>query len=108
MKVERPEGDDARHWGPPFWHGASSIFQVFNVNKKSVVVDLKDPEALAGLRRLIVETGDAVLQNMRPGQVEKYGLDATTLLAAKPDLVYCNIGAFGAVGPLKDKPGYDP
>lgn len=108
VKVERPEGDDARHWGPPFWHGASSIFQVFNVNKKSVVVDLKDPEALAGLRRLIVETGDAVLQNMRPGQVEKYGLDATTLLAAKPDLVYCNIGAFGAVGPLKDKPGYDP
>src|SRR5690606_8496563 len=43
VKVERPEGDDARHWGPPFWHGASSIFQVFNINKRSIVVDLKDP-----------------------------------------------------------------
>ncbi len=108
VKVERPEGDDARHWGPPFWHGASSIFQVFNVNKRSIVVDLKDPAALADLKRLIVDSGDAVLQNMRPGQVEKYGLDAATLQAAKPALVYCNIGAFGAVGPLKDKPGYDP
>ncbi|WP_374448236.1 CaiB/BaiF CoA transferase family protein [Stella sp.] len=108
VKVERPEGDDARHWGPPFWHGASSIFQVFNVNKRSVVVDLKDAEALARLKALIVETGDAVLQNMRPGQVEKYGLDAATLQAAKPSLVYCNIGAFGATGPLRSKPGYDP
>lgn len=108
VKVERPEGDDARHWGPPFWHGASSIFQVFNVNKRSVVVDLKDPDALARLKALIVETGDAVLQNMRPGQVEKYGLDAATLQAAKPSLVYCNIGAFGATGPLRSKPGYDP
>lgn len=108
VKVERPEGDDARHWGPPFWHGVSSIFQVFNVNKRSVVVDLKDAGQLADLKRLIVETGDAVLQNMRPGQVEKYGLDAAALQAAKPGLVYCNIGAFGAVGPLKDKPGYDP
>ena len=108
VKVERPEGDDARHWGPPFWHGASSIFQVFNTNKRSVVVDLKDPAELARLKALIVETGDAVLQNMRPGQVEKYGLDAASLQAAKPELVYCNIGAFGATGPLKDKPGYDP
>ncbi|MCC7274101.1 MAG: CoA transferase [Alphaproteobacteria bacterium] len=108
VKVERPEGDDARHWGPPFWHGASSIFQVLTVNKRSIVVDLKDAAALAALKRLIVESGDAVLQNMRPGQVEKYGLDAAALQAAKPDLVYCNIGAFGAAGPLKDKPGYDP
>ncbi|MGE0718624.1 MAG: CaiB/BaiF CoA transferase family protein [Alphaproteobacteria bacterium] len=108
VKVERPEGDDARHWGPPFWHGTSSIFQVFNINKRSIVVDLKDAGQLADLKRLILETGDAVLQNLRPGQVDKYGLDAETLRAAKPDLVYCNIGAFGATGPLAAKPGYDP
>jgi len=108
IKVERPEGDDARHWGPPFWHGMATIFAVLNRNKRSIVVNLKDADELARLKRLILETGDAVLQNMRPGQVERFGLDAEALLAAKPDLVYCNIGAFGAVGPLADRPGYDP
>ena len=108
IKVERAEGDDARHWGPPFWHGSSTIFQVFNVNKRSVVVDLKDPVEVARLKRLILDTGDAVLQNLRPGQIEAYGLDEATLRKEKPSLVYGNIGAFGATGPLNRKPGYDP
>ncbi len=108
IKVEKAEGDDARHWGPPFWEGASSTFQPLNRSKKSVVCDLRDPAELAALKRLIVERADMVLQNMRPGQVEKLGLDGASLTAAKPALIYCNVGAFGSKGPLKDRPGYDP
>ena len=108
IKVEKAEGDDARHWGPPFWEGASATFQPLNRNKKSVVCELRDARQLAALKALIHERADMVLQNLRPGQVEKLGLDGPTLRAAKPALIYCNLGAFGNVGPLKDRPGYDP
>ena len=107
IKVERPEGDDARGWGPPFWHGTATLFQAMNRDKRSVVVDMTKPEELATLKRLIVETADVVLQNMRPGTVDKYGIDGKTLTALNPRLIYCNLHAFGAVGPLKDRPGYD-
>lgn len=108
IKIEKADGDDARHWGPPFWEGASASFQPLNRNKKSVVCDLRDPEQLAALRRLIRERADVVLQNLRPGQVEKLGLDGAALVGGKPGLIYCNLGAFGNAGPLKDRPGYDP
>jgi len=108
IKVEKAEGDDARHWGPPFWEGASATFQPLNRNKKSVVCELRDPAQLAALKKLIRMRADMVLQNLRPGQVEKLGLDGASLVAAKPDLIYCNLGAFGRKGPLKDRPGYDP
>jgi crotonobetainyl-CoA:carnitine CoA-transferase CaiB-like acyl-CoA transferase len=108
IKVEKPAGDDARQWGPPFVDGASATFQSLNRNKRSLVLDLRDADAFARLNRLIDERADVVLQNMRPGQVEQLGLDAATLRARKPALVYCNLGAFGSVGPLADRPGYDP
>lgn len=108
IKVEKAEGDDARHWGPPFWEGASASFQPLNRNKQSVVCELRDPAQLAALKRLIRDRADMVLQNLRPGQVEKLGLDGASLGAAKPELIYCNLGAFGNKGPLKDRPGYDP
>ncbi len=108
IKVEKAEGDDARHWGPPFWEGASATFQPLNRNKKSVVCDLRDAAQLGALKRLIHDRADIVLQNMRPGQVEKLGLDGAALCADKPALIYCNLGAFGSRGPLKDRPGYDP
>jgi crotonobetainyl-CoA:carnitine CoA-transferase CaiB-like acyl-CoA transferase len=108
IKVEKPEGDDARRWGPPFWEGAASVFQALNRNKRSVVRDLRSPEQLAALRSLIVERADVVLQNLRPGQVERLGLDGAALTRLKPELIYCNLGAFGRTGPLKDRPGYDP
>ena len=108
IKVEKAEGDDARHWGPPFWEGASSTFQPLNRSKKSVVCELRDPAQLAALKLLIHDRADIVLQNLRPGQVEKLGLDGTALVADKPELIYCNVGAFGRAGPLKDRPGYDP
>lgn len=109
IKVENPgKGDDARGWGPPFWHGASSCFQSLNRDKQSVTVDLKDPAQRAALAALIMDRGDIVFQNLRPGLIDKFGLGAKSLRARKPSLIYANMGAFGAVGPMKDKPGYDP
>jgi crotonobetainyl-CoA:carnitine CoA-transferase CaiB-like acyl-CoA transferase len=108
IKIEKTDGDDARKWGPPFWEGAAAGFQPLNRNKKSAVCDLRDPQQLVLLKRLIHERADVVLQNLRPGQVDTLGLDGVTLMADKPGLIYCNLGAFGRVGPFKDRPGYDP
>lgn len=108
VKVEKPAGDDARGWGPPFWEGASAYFQALNRNKLSVVCDLRDADHVESLTDFIVAEADIVIQNLRPGQVEKLGIDGATLLALKPSLIYCNLGAFGREGPLKEKPGYDP
>ncbi|MFO1191060.1 MAG: CoA transferase [Rhodoferax sp.] len=108
LKVEKPQGDDARHWGPPFVDGASATFQALNRNKASVALDLRDPVQRTALQDFIATKADVVLQNMRPGQVVGLGLDAETLRARAPRLVYCNLGAFGAGGPLADRPGYDP
>ena len=108
IKIEKVDGDDARKWGPPFWEGASAFFQALNRNKQSVVCELRDPAQLAALKQLICDRADIVIQNLRPGHVDKLGLDGPGLLALKPSLIYCNLGAFGRTGPLKDRPGYDP
>ncbi|MBK5204085.1 MAG: CoA transferase [Polaromonas sp.] len=108
IKIEKADGDDARKWGPPFWEGASAFFQTLNRNKQSVVCELRDPAQLEALKQLICDRADIVIQNLRPGHVEKLGLDGASLLRLKPSLIYCNVGAFGREGPLKDKPGYDP
>jgi crotonobetainyl-CoA:carnitine CoA-transferase CaiB-like acyl-CoA transferase len=109
IKIENPEGgDDARGWGPPFFNGNGLNFVAANRDKRSAAVDLKDEAQRAALRGFIVEHADFVVQNLRAGVVEKFGLDAATLTAAKPSLIYCNLGAFGAKGPRADKPGYDP
>jgi len=108
IKIEKPGGDDARKWGPPFLDGASATFQAINRNKRSVVCELRDPAQRERLIEFIVENADVVLQNLRPGQADEVGVGAAALLARKPSLVYCNIGAFGARGPLAGRPGYDP
>lgn len=109
IKVENPKGgDDARNWGPPFLHGAAGMFQAINRNKYSAALDLKDDAERETLRRYILEHADVVVQNMRPGLVERYQLDAASLREHKPQLIYCNLTAFGAEGPLKSTPGYDP
>ena len=108
IKIERPgSGDDARGWGPPFWHGASTLFQSINTNKRSLTVDYKDPDQVAKLKALILARGDVVVQNLRPRALLSTGLDGASLLAEKPSLIYCNLHAFGAHGPLSDRPGYD-
>ena len=108
IKIEKAGGDDARKWAPPVWHNESSTFLSLNRNKRSAIINLKDKAEQEMLRRLIVERADVVIQNLRPGSAEEFGLDASSLRALKPDLIYCTIGAFGAKGPLKDRPGYDP
>ena len=75
-KIERPEGDDARGWGPPFWKGASTMFHAINRNKDAIALDLKDPEVVSKLRRQILEEADVVVQNLRPGALERLGLGA--------------------------------
>src|SRR3984957_14657888 len=109
VKIERAgKGDDARGWGPPFHQGVGTIFRALNRNKRSVAVDLGDAGQLARLRRLLVEETDVLIQNMRPGQVEKLGLGAHALLADNPRLIHASIAAFGETGPLSQRPGYDP
>jgi crotonobetainyl-CoA:carnitine CoA-transferase CaiB-like acyl-CoA transferase len=108
VKIEKPGGDDARKWGPPFLDGQAATFQAINRNKRSVVCELRDATQRGRLIDFIVREADVVLQNLRPGQVDELGLGAAALLALKPALVYCNVGAFGARGPLADRPGYDP
>jgi len=108
VKIEKPAGDDARKWGPPDLDGVAATFQSINRNKRSVVCELRDAGQRGRLVDFIVQKADVVLQNLRPGQVKELGLDAEALLAKKPSLIYCNVGAFGARGPLSKKPGYDP
>jgi crotonobetainyl-CoA:carnitine CoA-transferase CaiB-like acyl-CoA transferase len=108
IKIEKADGDDARSWAPPYWGEMSSTFQSLNRNKRSAIVNLKNKSEQNALRRLIVERADVVIQNLRPGSAEEFGVDAQSLRTLKPDLIYCTIGAFGAKGPLKDRPGYDP
>jgi crotonobetainyl-CoA:carnitine CoA-transferase CaiB-like acyl-CoA transferase len=108
IKIEKADGDDARSWAPPYWGAVSATFLSLNRNKRSVVVNLKETAERERLRRLIVERADVVVSNLRPGSAAQFGLDADALRRVKPALVYCNIGAFGAKGPLKDRPGYDP
>ena len=108
IKIEKPEGDDARKWAPPCWQGVSAIFRSLNRNKASVAVDLRDPRERELLERLIVERADVVIQNLRPGTAKELGLDAASLRRRQPRLIHCTIGAFGSRGPLRNRPGYDP
>jgi crotonobetainyl-CoA:carnitine CoA-transferase CaiB-like acyl-CoA transferase len=109
IKVENPGGGDyARGWGPPFWNGSSTVFHCLNRGKEGVAVDFSRQDHADALRALILQEADAVIQNLRPGILEKFNLTAAALLAEKPALIWCDIGAFGATGPLAKKPGYDP
>jgi crotonobetainyl-CoA:carnitine CoA-transferase CaiB-like acyl-CoA transferase len=109
FKIENPAGgDDARSWGPPFVDGVAAMFVAINRNKRSVAIDLKDGEQREALRRFILARADVVLQNLRAGVVEKFGLDDASLTADKPELIYCNLSAFGAEGPRAGRAGYDP
>jgi crotonobetainyl-CoA:carnitine CoA-transferase CaiB-like acyl-CoA transferase len=106
LKVEHPErGDDTRHWGPPFAGGESAYFLSINRNKRSIGVDLKDPDGLERVEKLAAGA-DVVIENWRRGALEKLGLGYEKLKRANPDLVYCSITGFGP-GPDEDRPGYD-
>lgn len=107
LKVERPgTGDDTRAWGPPYAaDGQASYFHAVNRNKSSVAADLRDPADLERLRRLAREA-DVVVENFRPGVMDRLGLGDGDLRPANPRLVFCSITGFGA-GEGAALPGYD-
>ena len=107
IKVEQPgKGDDTRAWGPPFLEGESAYFLSINRNKESVTLDFKQPDGLALLERLIAKA-DVLVENFRPGTLDKLGLDYATLATRYPRLIYCSISGFGHTGPRRKQPGYD-
>jgi crotonobetainyl-CoA:carnitine CoA-transferase CaiB-like acyl-CoA transferase len=109
IKVEKPEGDDARLWGPPYGpDGVTALyFHGQNRSKRSITLDLKKPEDVDALHRLC-EKADILIQNLRPGVVDEIGIGPEAMLARHPRLIYCSIWAFGFEGPMKMKPGFDP
>ena len=115
IKIENPKtgGDDTRGWGPNYAMGTdgqptdlSAYFMAANRNKHSVAVDLSTDDGQATIRQLAARA-DVVIENYKPGGLEKYGLDHATLLTAHPGLVYCSISGFGQTGPNREQPGYD-
>ncbi|OLD36981.1 MAG: hypothetical protein AUI57_12580 [Candidatus Rokubacteria bacterium 13_1_40CM_2_68_8] len=108
IKVERPgRGDDARAWAPPYWGQESATFIALNRNKKSLALDLKSPGGLEILHRL-VKRADVFIQSLRPGAIAELGLDFAGATRLNSRIIYCSITAFGAQGPLRHLPGYDP
>ena len=105
IKVEPPEGDMMRQW-PPISEGYSENFASINRNKRSVVLDLKDPAQKQAARQLIL-SADVVLENNRPGVMDRLGLGYESFRAEKPGLVYCSISAFGQSGPRSGEGGFD-
>ncbi len=107
VKIEHPEvGDDTRVWGPPFVEGESAYFLSINRNKKSLSLDLKSDQGTELVRRL-AEGADVLVENFRPGTMERFGLGEEGLRKANPRLIYASLSAFGADGPMRDWPGYD-
>jgi crotonobetainyl-CoA:carnitine CoA-transferase CaiB-like acyl-CoA transferase len=108
IKVEKPDGgDDARLWGPPFVDGDSVSFHSNNRAKRSITLDIKDVADVAKLTAL-VSHADILIQNLRPGIVDDFGIGPDAMMAVNPRLIYCSIWAFGHQGPLKLAPGFDP
>lgn len=106
IKVEPPEGDETRGWGPPFAGGESAYYLCVNRNKRGMVVNLKTEEGKNILLEIALKS-DVLVENFRPGTLKKFGLDYETLHSLNPGLVYCSISGFGQTGSLRDKPGYD-
>lgn len=107
IKIERPgSGDDTRSWGPPFADGESAYFLCINRNKRSVTVNLTDPEGVRIVREL-ARRSDVVMENFLPGKADELGLGYAALSAENPRLVYASITGFGPDGPSAQTPGYD-
>ncbi|MBT5387387.1 MAG: CoA transferase [Porticoccaceae bacterium] len=114
IKIERPSvGDDTRHWGPPYLQNSdgtstqdAAYFFCTNRGKKSVTVDITQPEGQAIIRQLASQS-DVLIENYKVGGLAKYGLDYDSLQALNPQLIYCSITGFGQTGPYAQRPGYD-
>jgi crotonobetainyl-CoA:carnitine CoA-transferase CaiB-like acyl-CoA transferase len=107
IKIEMPvNGDETRQWGPPFVAGESSYFMSVNRNKRSVTLDLKSPDGTEALRRL-VRSADVLVENFRPGTMERLGLAYEDARQLNPSLVFCSVSGFGQTGPRARQPAYD-
>ncbi|MCU0826206.1 MAG: CoA transferase [Tabrizicola sp.] len=110
IKIERPDrGDDTRGWGPPFLHGGegpSAYFLAANRGKQSVAVNIADPRGQEIIRALALAS-DVVVENFKPGDLARYGLDYASLAARNPRLIWCAISGFGQTGPNAHRAGYD-
>lgn len=112
VKVEAPEGDDTRKWGPPFVEGtgdehlSAAYFHAANRGKRSITADFRTAEGRALVRRLAAHA-DVVIENFKVGGLSKYGLDAAALRKEFPRLVYCSVTGFGQDGPYAPRAGYD-
>jgi len=107
IKIEQPgRGDDTRAWGPPFVGNESAYFLSVNRNKESLALDLKHPSA-ASIVDALVARADVLVENFRPGTMERLGIGYEAIAAKHPRLVYCSISGFGQSGPRRAEPGYD-
>jgi crotonobetainyl-CoA:carnitine CoA-transferase CaiB-like acyl-CoA transferase len=107
IKIEQPgRGDDTRAWGPPFIGDQSAYFLSINRNKESLTLDLKQSSARGVLDRLL-DRADVLVENFRPGTMDRLGLGYAAVTATRPRLIYCAISGFGQSGPRRDQPGYD-
>ncbi|WP_284165123.1 CaiB/BaiF CoA-transferase family protein [Frigidibacter sp. SD6-1] len=110
IKVEAPEGDDTRRWGPPFIERdgdrSAAYFHACNRGKRSVIADFRTEEGQAFVRDL-VRDADVLIENFKVGGLKKYGLDYESLRAVNPRLIYCSITGFGQTGPYAHRAGYD-
>ena len=111
IKVERPDtGDDTRAWGPPWWDQEGDRVGVYflcaNRGKRSVAIDIASPEGIAQVKSLAMQA-DVLVENYKVGQLAKYGLDAASLQALNPRLIYCSVTGYGQDGPMAHKAGYD-
>jgi crotonobetainyl-CoA:carnitine CoA-transferase CaiB-like acyl-CoA transferase len=107
IKIEQPgRGDETRAWGPPFVAGESAYFLSINRNKESVALDFKQPGGRKALDRLL-DRADILVENFRPGTLDRIGLGYAAVAATHPRLVYCSISGFGQTGPRRNQAGYD-
>ena len=107
IKIEPPQGDEVRDWGPPFKGGISAYFAGVNRNKRAIGLDLRSPEGQEVLFRLL-EDADVMIDNFKPGSLERWGIGYEDVLQARfPRIIYCSITGFGADGPFGGFPGYD-
>jgi crotonobetainyl-CoA:carnitine CoA-transferase CaiB-like acyl-CoA transferase len=110
IKVEAPEGDDTRRWGPPFidteGEKTAAYFHATNRGKRSITCDFRTPDGQEVVRRLVADA-DVVIENFKVGGLAKYGLDWSSLREVNPRLIYCSITGFGQDGPYAHRAGYD-
>ena len=106
LKVEPPNGDDSRGWGPPFVEGESAYFLAVNRNKRSICINLKRASGRDLLHRLAGKA-DVLVENFRPGTLDRLGFSYETIRSARPEIIYCSISGYGHSGPLRQRPGYD-